>query len=143
MASIIIRQDPGSIYRPGRTNFGYSIVSDDSQLGEPVSQDNDDSWMEFLTDEAITDLTLPDQDHDMTSNGLSENDTRPQDAQPDMSEVVIDSIEAVNMEFEAKEDYQKDEASHSIATQGPLSPLLVDGIPQVRTSPPPSPAPLV
>lgn len=120
--------------------------------------------MEFLTDEAITDLTLPDQDHDMTSNGLSENDTRPQDAQPDMSEVVIDSIEAVNMEFEAKEDYQKDEASHSIATQvrnvtppflafrsrnidihlqGPLSPLLVDGIPQVRTSPPPSPAPLV
>ncbi|KXH24923.1 hypothetical protein CSIM01_09978 [Colletotrichum simmondsii] len=124
MASIIIRQDPGSIYRPGRTNIGYSIVSDDGIIGEPASQDNDDSWMEFLTDEAITDLTLPDQDLDMTPDDLSESDTQPQDAQPDLSEVVIDSIEAVIREDEAKEENQKDKASHAIATQEPLSPIF-------------------
>ncbi|KAF4784109.1 hypothetical protein HER10_EVM0004280 [Colletotrichum scovillei] len=154
MASIIIRQDPGSMYRPGRTNIGYSIVNDDGMIGEPASQDNDDSWMEFLTDEAMTDLALPDQDLDITPGDHSESDSQPQDSQSDMSEVVIDSIEAVNREDEAKEENQKDEASHSIATrvrnltpfflasrsrnidiqaQEPLSPMLVHGTPQDST----------
>ncbi|KAK0372045.1 hypothetical protein CLIM01_10602 [Colletotrichum limetticola] len=153
MASIIIRQDPGSIYRPGRTNIGYSIVSDDGVIGEPAPQD-DDSWIEFLTDEAIEDLALPDQDLDMTPGGLSESDTQSHDAQPDMSEKVIDSIEAVNREDGTEEENQEDKASYSIATrvrnvtspflasrsrnvdfqvQGPLSPMLIDGIPQDST----------
>ncbi|KAK1466248.1 hypothetical protein CCUS01_01097 [Colletotrichum cuscutae] len=109
MASIIIRQDPGSIYRPGRTNIGYSIVSDDGMIGEPAPQD-EDSWIEFLTDEAIEDL-------DMTPDGLSESDTQSHDAQPDMSEKVIDSIEAVNREDGTEEENQEAKASHSIATR--------------------------
>ncbi|KAL0768488.1 hypothetical protein CaCOL14_009463 [Colletotrichum acutatum] len=149
MASIIIRQDPGSIYRPGRTNIGYSIASEDSKIGEPGSQVDDDSWMEFLTDEAIEDLTLPDQDPGIEVDGLASSDAR-----PDASEEVIDLVEEVSLEDEVDVENQKDEGRESIAirfrtvtpsflasrscnidlqVQGPPSLMLMDGIPRDST----------
>ncbi|OHE99884.1 hypothetical protein CORC01_04785 [Colletotrichum orchidophilum] len=57
MANIIIRQDPGSRFRPGQSNIGYSFLNEERKIEEPSPQDEYNSWMGFFTNEAIADLT--------------------------------------------------------------------------------------
>ncbi|KXH68832.1 hypothetical protein CSAL01_00100 [Colletotrichum salicis] len=136
MASIIIRQDPGSLYRPGRGNIGYIIVSDKNNTGEPASRDDDDSWMEFLTDEAIADLTLPDAELESSPSSLDSSDTQSLGPQPNTPEEVLDSVEGTDMQNEMDEGNQMDEDGSYTAIQfrnGPLNPMLIDGVPREFT----------
>ncbi|KAL2876522.1 hypothetical protein SGCOL_008331 [Colletotrichum sp. CLE4] len=133
MASIIIRQNPGSLYRPGRGNIGYSIVSDENNTGEPASRDDDDSWMEFLTDETITDLTLPGAELESPPSNLDSSDTLSLGPQPNTPEEVVDSVEAMDTQDGIDEENQRDEDGGHTAIRfrnGPLNPTLIDGVPR-------------